>query len=101
MGKSLYNFSKENNKKIENLKEKYKEELKKDKLNNDDVKKKINNYSKLSEGDLMKELYKEVAKQKAGGEFNPSKLASQFENLKPMLNQKQSANLEKILKNLK
>ncbi len=101
MRKSLYNFSKENNKKNEDLKEKYKEELKKDKLNNDNVKKKINNYSKMSEGDLMKELYKEVSKQKAGGEFNASKLASQFDNIKPMLNQKQIANLEKILKNLK
>ena len=97
MGKSLFEFSKDKRKSSENIKEK----LKTQNMDEDAVKKKVEDFSKLSEGDLMQELYKEVGKQKASGSFDANKLSKQLENVKPMLNEKQNANLEKILKNLK
>lgn len=97
MGKSLFEFSKDKRKSSENIKEK----LKTQNMDEDAVKKKVEDFSKLSEGDLMQELYKEVGKQKASGSFDANKLSKQLENVKPMLSEKQNANLEKILKNLK
>lgn len=98
MGKSLFEFSKEKKDVPQKTKE---EKTQKESLNEEEMKKRIKDYSKLSENDLMSELYKEVGKQKTGGNFDAKKLASQLENVKPMLSQKQSASLEKILKNLK
>lgn len=105
MSKSLFEFSKDKRGMKQEVKKENKQEAKEDKktgnLNEDEVKKKINNYSKLSERDLMKELFNEVGKQKASGDFDVNKLKSQFESVKPMLNESQKANLERILKNLK
>lgn len=98
MAKSLFEFSKDK-KKTETFKGK--SESKDKGVNEDEMKKKIDDYSKFSENDLMKELYKEVSKQKSTGEFDVSQLSKQLENVRPMLNQKQNENLEKILKNLK
>ena len=103
MGKSLYDFSKtrdniEGNSKEKNIKTDQKQKVNFDEEN---VKKKINQYSKLNEGELMKELQKEVQKQKAEGKFDVNKISSQIENIMPMLDEKQKNNLERILKNLK
>jgi hypothetical protein len=100
MGKSLFEFSKDQR----GIRQEHKEETRQDRkkeLDEEEVKRKIKNYSKLSERDLMQELYNEVGKQKASGNFDVNKLKSQFENVKPMLNESQKSNLERILKNLK
>lgn len=100
MSKSLYDFSKTRDNSGEDFNKKNNSN-KQESINEEDVKKKINHYSKLNEGDLMKELHKEVAKQKAEGKFDVNKISSQVENIMPMLNEKQKSNLERILKNLK
>jgi len=97
MGKSLFEFSKDK-KSVDDL---IKGKAKNANIDEEDMKRKIKDYSKLSENDLMGELYKEVGKQKSKGNFDIGQLSQQFQSIKPMLNQKQSANLEKILKNLK
>lgn len=104
MGKSLYNFSKTNDG-VRESKDKVDTKINqkdvKANIDEADVKKKINQYSKLNQGDLMKELSKEVGKQKAEGNFDINKLSSQFDNIKHMLDEKQRDNLERLLKNLK
>jgi len=65
------------------------------------VKDKVNNYSKLSENELMQELFKEVSKQKSSGNFNSNELARQVEKIKPMLNKSQIENLENLLSKIK
>lgn len=98
MSKSLFEFSRNKKNVVEPVREK---SSKCRNIDENDVKKKIKEYSKFSENDLMKELYKEVGKQKAGGNFDINNLSKQLDNVKPMLNQKQNENLERILKNLK
>jgi hypothetical protein len=110
MGKSLYEFSKDKGNHKKNIDEKIKnskiEELLKENKNigglgQEELKKKIKNYSKLSQSDLMRELQNEITKQKANGSFDINNLSSQLSNVKSMLDEKQRANLERILKNLK
>lgn len=106
MGKSLFEFSKDKKgmraePQPQCKQQGYENRQKVGNMSEEDVKKKVNEYSKLSENELMRELYNEIGKQKAGGNFDVEKLKSQFENIKPMLNSKQNDNLERILKNLK
>ena len=108
MGKSLYEFSKdkrnfqETKVKTPDISDSLKNSKSKvEGLEEEALKKKIKDYSKLSQNDLMNELQREVGKQKANGSFDANSLSQQLRNVKHMLNDKQSANLEKILKNLK
>lgn len=63
----------------------------------EDLKKTFDKYSKLSEGELMGELFSQVGKQKRNGTFNFSELAEKIEAIRPMLSDEQIKNLDKLL----
>ena len=60
------------------------------------VKSAINHYSKMSNDQLMGELFKQVASQKAKGQT--SNMHATVERIKPLLNAEQKKKLESILK---
>lgn len=86
MGKSLFEFAEEKEKK-EAKAQNSQEELKKT----------FDSYSKLSESQLMSELFSQVGKQKRNGTFNFSELAEKIEAIRPMLSDEQIKNLDKLL----
>ena len=86
MGKSLFEFAEEKEK-TEAKSQNSQEQLKKT----------IDSYSKLSEGELMGELFSQVGKQKRNGTFNFSELAEKIEAIRPMLSDEQIKNLDKLL----
>ncbi len=88
MGKSLFEFAEE---KTEAKTQNSQEELKKT----------FNSYSKLSEGELMSELFSQVEKQKRSGTFNFSELTQKFEAIRPMLSDEQIKNLDKLLNQIR
>lgn len=92
MKKSLFEFAKN--------KKEAKDRVEEKKLDKEDIKKKYENYSKMSESELMKELYREVGKQKSNGSFNKDKLITQVDGIKHLLNEKQITDIEKILRSL-
>ncbi len=57
----------------------------------------ISQYSGLSEPELMAELKKATAKQKAEGRFDPSAVKQGVESIMPMLNDQQKRKLFEIL----
>ncbi len=57
----------------------------------------ISQYSGLSEPELMAELKKATAKQKAEGRFDPSAVKQGVESILPMLNDQQKRKLFEIL----
>lgn len=96
MAKSLFEFAKENPK-VE--KEKVKSERKKP--TEEELRKKVEHYSKFSQDQLLSELFSQVEKQKRSGEFNFENLANQIEGIKPMLSPDQIKNIDKLLKQIK
>lgn len=86
MGKSLFEFAEEKEK-TEAKSQNSQEQLKKT----------IDSYSKLSESQLMSELFSQVGKQKRNGTFNFSELAEKIEAIRPMLSDEQIKNLDKLL----
>lgn len=84
----LSNFGKENN----NNQEKVSEET---------IKEKYNEYKDMSAKDLNQELFNEVARQKSQGKFNYNQLAGMVENLRPSLSNEQYQNIKRILESLK
>lgn len=92
MGQSLFEFANENPKgKTEDKKE----------INEKALKQKFDQYSKLSQGELLDELFSQVEKQKQSGEFNFEKIANQIEGIKPMLSNEQIKNINKLLNQIK
>ncbi len=78
-----------------------KEPIKNSKLSEQDVMNKYNQYKDLSQEQLNKELFKEVARQKQAGTFDYSKLEGMLESLKGSLSTEDYMNMKRILESLK
>lgn len=103
MGKSLFEYANERqNKSLEEEKPTY-TNLKNNSQNYEKktIEEQVNKYSKLSQGDLKKELFSKVNEQKQSGEFNFADLASRIEGIKPMLTSEQIKNLDNLLNQIK
>lgn len=57
----------------------------------------INKFSSMDETELMGEIFKIINEQKKAGTFNPEKLKSIAQNIKPLLNSEQGQKLEQLL----
>lgn len=62
---------------------------------------KFNEFSQMSQENLMQELFKEVAKQKNNGTFDYQKLEQTLSILRPTLGEDNYQNMKKILENLR
>ncbi len=70
-------------------------------LNEETIKKQYEKYSRFSEGELMRELFSEVNKQKKNGNFNFQELANKIDGIRPMLSDQQLKNLDSLLNQIK
>lgn len=84
----------ENTNKVEN-------QVKTQKLSEEELKTKLDNYKDMNSDMLMSELIKETNKQKANGNFNEKTISELSSTLKPMLNDVQKQKLDEILKMLR
>lgn len=84
----------ENTSKVEN-------QVKTQKLSEEELKIKLDNYKDMNSDMLMSELIKETNKQKANGNFNEKTISELSSTLKPMLNDVQKQKLDEILKMLR
>lgn len=89
--KNLSDFA---NEEIEDIKGKS------DSISND-LEHKINEYSRLSENELLQKLFDNVEKQKQDGSFDFNQLASMFNTIRPYLSSSQQNNIEELLKKIK
>lgn len=103
MGKSLFEYANERqNEMVNEKKNTYTSQKQCEKtFDEKSVKEQVNKYSKLSQGELMSELFSKVSEQKKNGEFNFSELASRIEGIKPMLTSEQIRNLDNLLNQIK
>lgn len=99
MSKSLFEYasSEKSNKAEQKLETKSKTEN----ISEENLKKQYDKYSKLSERELMSELFSEVNKQKMNGSFNFQDLANKIEGIRPILSDQQLKNLDNLLKQIK
>ena len=95
MTKSLFEFAKENPK-IERENVKFDQK----KPTEEELRKKVEHYSKFSQDKLLSELFSQVEKKKQNGEFNFENLVNQIEGIKPMLSPDQIKNIDKLLKQI-
>lgn len=99
MSKSLFEYaSSEKSNKVER---KIETKSKTENISEENLKKQYDKYSKLSERELMSELFSEVNKQKMNGSFNFQDLANKIEGIRPMLSDQQLKNLDNLLKQIK
>ncbi len=99
MSKSLFEYaSSEKSNKVE---QKIETKSKTENISEENLKKQYDKYSKLSERELMSELFSEVNKQKMNGSFNFQDLANKIEGIRPMLSDQQLKNLDNLLKQIK
>ena len=99
MSKSLFEYaSSEKSNKVE---QKIETKSKTENISEENLKKQYDKYSKLSERELMGELFSEVNKQKMNGSFNFQDLANKIEDIRPMLSDQQLKNLDNLLKQIK
>lgn len=70
-------------------------------VNKDQLEKMIDDYSKLSENDLMKEFIKLTLEKKKNGTLNDDELENIKNTIIPFLNEDQKNNLNKLLNMVK
>ncbi len=78
-----------------------KKEVNEDKEKIEDVRKKAEELSKLSEGELMGELYKSVNAAKESGDFNDEQINSFLNTVSPMLSGDQLGRMKELIEKLK
>lgn len=93
MGQSLFEFANEAKPKTQASKS--------CEVNEENLKKQFESYSKLSKSQLKGELFKEVEKQKKGGSFNFEEIANKIDSIRPMLSNEQIKNLDNLLNQIK
>lgn len=71
------------------------------KVTEEDLKNKFDQYKDMSKDELNSQLFSEVARQKAQGSFDYQKLASMVENLRGALPENDFNNIKRILESLK
>ena len=74
---------------------------KEEKVSEKDLREKFDEYKDMNKDQLSKQLFSEVAKQKAEGKFDFQQLSSMVENLKGMLPEKDYQNIKRILESLR
>ncbi|MCI6542526.1 MAG: hypothetical protein MR423_01850 [Firmicutes bacterium] len=99
MSKSLFEYA--SSEKSNNVEQKIETKSKTENISEENLKKQYDKYSKLSERELMSELFSEVNKQKMNGSFNFQDLANKIEGIRPMLSDQQLKNLDNLLKQIK
>ena len=99
MSKSLFEYA--SSEKSNNVEQKIETKSKTENISEENLKKQYDKYSKLSERELMGELFSEVNKQKMNGSFNFQDLANKIEGIRPMLSDQQLKNLDNLLKQIK
>lgn len=96
MGKSLFEFASEKNFESEKQQNYFKEQV-----NEEQVKKTFDKYSKFSNQQLMDELLTQVSNQKKNGTFSFVELSEKINSLKPMLSEEQIKNIDNLLSQIK
>lgn len=71
------------------------------KVSQEELYQKYNEYKDLSQSQLNNELFKEVSRQKQNGTFNYQQLESMLEGLRPTLGEENYKNMKRILENLR
>ncbi len=71
------------------------------KVSQEELYQKYNDYKDLSQSQLNNELFKEVSRQKQNGTFNYQQLESMLEGLRPTLGEENYKNMKRILENLR
>ena len=71
------------------------------KVSQEELYQKYNQYKDLSQSQLNNELFKEVSRQKQNGTFNYQQLESMLEGLRPTLGEENYKNMKRILENLR
>ena len=71
------------------------------KVSQEELYQKYNEYKDLSQSQLNNELFKEVSRQKQNGTFNYQQLDSMLEGLRPTLGEENYKNMKRILENLR
>lgn len=89
--KNLFDFADEE---IESIEEKSKDA-------SSNIKSKVEEYSKLSENELISKLFENVEKQKQDGTFNFDELTNMVSKIRPYLNANQILQLEELLNKIK
>ena len=74
---------------------------KEEKVSEKDLREKFDEYKDMNKDQLSKQLFSEVAKQKAEGKFDFQQLSSMVENLKGMLPEQDYQNIKRILESLR
>lgn len=74
------------------------EEVKNEKVNENDIKKMIDDRSEKSEEELMAELKSEVKKNKEQGKFSNAEIENFKKTVLPFLNDEQKSKLDEIIK---
>ncbi len=101
MGKSLSEFANKKGSENPRVSETNEKIVKEKEIDEKKTKEKIDQFSKMSQNQLMSELFKEVGKQKQGGTFDFQNLANKIESIRPMLTEEQISNIDKLLKQIK
>ena len=71
------------------------------KVSQEELYQKYNEYKDLSQSQLNNELFKEVSRQKQNGTFNYQQLESMLEGLRSTLGEENYKNMKRILENLR
>lgn len=69
--------------------------------NKDDLQDIYNRYKDMSQDDLSKELFSEVARQKSQGTFDYDRLNIMIDSIRPSLTCEQYENMKRILESIK
>ena len=89
MPKNLFDYADEmKSENVDTMKEEY-------------LKNKVNEYSKLSETEMLTSLLSEVQSAKMNGTFNYEKIASSMDTIRAYLTPEQQKNLENLLKKIR
>lgn len=70
-------------------------------FNNVDVEEVFNKYKDLEQDQLIKELYKNIEKQKNDGTYNYEKICEMVEKMTPFLSKEQALKIRQLLKEIK
>lgn len=97
MAKNLYDFAEENGKCEQ--KSCYKNE--RNAINEEFVKNKVQEYSAMSQGEMMQKLLSEVQTSKASGTFDFNKISSSVDMVKDYLTPEQQRTLQNLLNRIK
>lgn len=97
MAKNLYDFAEENGK----CEQKSCLKSEKPSMNEEFVKSKVQEYSSMSQGEMMQKLFSEVQASKANGTFDFNKISSSVEMVKDYLTPDQQRTLQNLLNRIK